>query len=222
MSSTPSELFAFEEPDEPDESGEHDEHEPPGRLNVTRIRNILLIALAVVLIVVGVLFGPTALSVFTQRHTTLATPDDVGGLQRATSDEAQSTAEYTRDAIAGAVGLSKSVGLVFTDRSLGQSDTKNSVIFAGATGRVWSPGNALDRAFAVIVDGTGGVKDVHQLDGGDLGGLIKCGTTSVDGTMLVVCGWADHGSVGVALFANRTVTAAGDFFVKLRSSVEHR
>ena len=44
---------------------------------------------------------------------------------------------------------------------------------------------------------------------GDLGGVMKCGTTSGDGGDIAVCGWADHGSVVMAMFPGRSVDDAG-------------
>ena len=44
---------------------------------------------------------------------------------------------------------------------------------------------------------------------GRYGGVMKCGKTSGDGGDFAVCGWADHGSVAMAMFANRARRRVG-------------
>ena len=52
---------------------------------------------------------------------------------------------------------------------------------------------------------------------------MKCGTTPGDnGTTIAVCGWADSGSLAVALFPGRTVDQAADLLRKMRAGIEHR
>ncbi|WP_432979161.1 hypothetical protein [Dactylosporangium sp. CA-233914] len=66
------------------------------------------------------------------------------------------------------------------------------------------------------------MRDVHDVDAGPLGGTMRCGTTKVDDSDLSVCGWADNGSLGVALFSGRNVADSAKSLLELRSAVEHR
>ena len=94
---------------------------------IRRVRNAILLGLALVLVIAGVLYGPTTWRVLQQRNTTIRTPDQVAGLNLDKSDGAKETAEYVRDAVATSTKLGKSVGAVYLDPS---SDSR-TVIFVG-------------------------------------------------------------------------------------------
>ncbi len=188
------------------------------RAKIRRLRNIMLIVLAVVVAAGAVIAGPTAWPVFQQRNTKVSAPDEVAGLRQDTSDNAKSTSEYIRDAVATAVNLSDSVGAVYWDGS----NQERSILFTGGGARLWSPADQLTSAFKLITDDTGGVRDVRTVPAGPLGGVMQCGTTTTDGGDITVCGWADHGSLAVALFPNRTVDESAKLMVEMRTAMEHR
>jgi hypothetical protein len=188
------------------------------RTGVERLRNVLLIVLALVLIAVGVFFGPTVLRVFQQRNTTVAAPAEVAGLRQDTGDSAATTAEYIRDAVAAAVDLDESVGVVYTDGS----SSSRSVMFVGGTGHIWRPGDTLSDVFKLITDDTGGVSAVRSVPAGGLGGVMRCGTTTTDDGDMAVCGWADNGSVAVALFPGRGVEESAKLFRQMRAAMQNR
>lgn len=172
------------------------------------------IAAAAVLIS-GAIYGPTVVRVLDQSGTTIKSPDKVGAFTLDTSDDAKSTAEYIRDAIATEVSLDSSVGLIYRDRS-------TSAILVAGTARVWRPDRSLQSAFDVVSDDNGGVQNLHDVDGGALGGTVRCGTTKTQDGDMSVCGWADNGSIGVALFPGRSVPDAAKALLELRTAVEHR
>ncbi len=188
--------------------------EPSGRTR--RTRWLLIGALAGVLIVVAaavigwrVLSGP---------RTTLTTPDSVAGLRRDTNADAAETADYLRDAISAGVALSGTVGAVYTDPA-GES---RSVLFFGGTGSINSPGTRLDAAFGLLNDQSGSVAGIREVTAGPLGGVLKCGSSNGDGTPISVCGWADGGSLALALFPGRSVDEAANLMRQLRTGMEHR
>ena len=51
---------------------------------------------------------------------------------------------------------------------------------------------------------------------------MKCGTTKTDSGPLTVCGWADHGSLALAMFNNRTESEAAKVMVDIRKATETR
>jgi hypothetical protein len=191
------------------------EEEPSGRLPIKRIAIISASVAAAALLVSGAVYGPTVARVLGQSDTTINSPDKVGALALDTSDGAKSTAEYIRDAIATEVSLDDSVGLIYRDQS-------TSTILVAGTGRIWKPDRSLKSAFSAVSDDAGGVRDVHDVTAGALGGTARCGVTTTDDGDLPVCGWADNGSVGVALFPGRSVTDAAKSLLELRTAVEHR
>ncbi len=188
------------------------------RAQLRRVRNIMLIVLAVVVVVAGVIVGPTAWQVFRQRNTKVSAPDQVAALQRNGGDGATETAEYLRDAIDTEVNLSDSVGAVYWDGT----NQDRSILFAGGGVRLWAPASGLDDAFKVITDDTGGVRDVRTVPAGPLGGVMHCGTTKTDQGDISVCGWADHGSLAVALFPNRGIGESAKLMLDMRTAMERR
>jgi hypothetical protein len=190
----------------------------PGGTGTRRVRNVLLIVLALVLVAVGVIFGPTMLRVIQQRHTSVAAPDEVAGLTQDKAESATTTAEYIRDAVATAVDLDKSVGVVYKD----SAGNAKSVMFVGGTARIWRPGATLTDVFKVITDDTGGVSGVRDVPAGSLGGVMRCGTTKTDDGEMSVCGWADNGSLAVALFLARSIDDSAQLFQQMRSAMQHR
>jgi hypothetical protein len=195
--------------DEPDE--------PPARsgIPVKRFAQIAAAVAALAVVVSAAIYGPTVMRVLGQSDTTIKSPDKVGVFTLDTSDGARDTAEYIRDAIASSVSLDKSYGLIYHD---GDS---NAILVAG-TARIWKPEASLKAAFDVVSDDNGGVRDLKDVTPGPLGGTMRCGVTKVDEAELSVCGWADNGSVGVALFSSRSPADSGKAMLDLRNAVEHR
>jgi hypothetical protein len=203
------------EPDtDPVDDGDAAPAEPSGPAR--RTRWLLIGALAGVLIVVAAaLIGWRVLS---GPRTTLTTPDTVAGLRRDTNTDAAQTADYLRDAISADVALNGTVGAVYTDPA-GES---RSVLFFGGTGSISSPAQRLDDAFGLLDDETGSVSGMRDVTPGPLGGVLKCGTSNGDGTPIPVCGWADGGSLALALFPGRSVDDAANLMRQLRTGMEHR
>ena len=84
-----------------------------------------------------------------------------------------------------------------------------------------NPGNDLDQAFAALLnDNSGAVTGLRDVPAGPLGGVMKCGTSTGDGGSMVTCGWADRGSLVLALFPGRTVDEAAGLLRTLRGAIE--
>lgn len=181
-------------------------------------RKIALGAVALVglaMLSVGGVFGARVLS---QKDATLSTPDRVAGLTRDTSDGALGTADDLRSAFAAGIDLDESVGAVYKDAA----SAEHSVLLFGGTTLLWSPEKDLETLFALVTDGDGAVRGLRKVPEGSLGGVMKCGTTTTEGEEIAVCGWADHGSVGIGLFPGRTVDDAAKLFGEIRPAVEKR
>ncbi|MFB9178710.1 hypothetical protein ACFFX1_11270 [Dactylosporangium sucinum] len=198
---------------------EHEDEEreeaPRSGLPIKRIAIVCAAIAGVAVLVSGIVYGPTVLRVLQQSDVELRSPDQVGAFTLDKSDDAKDTAEYVRDAIATEVNLDASVGLIYKDQA-------GSVILVAGTARVWKPEESLKDAFAVVADDSGGVGNVHDVPAGDLGGTVRCGVTTTQDGDLTVCGWADNGSVGVALLPGRQPADAAKTILDLRQAVEHR
>jgi hypothetical protein len=184
-------------------------------------RRLLFAVLGVfllVLVIIGVIYGPTFWRVYQQRDTTVTTPKQIGALHLEESEGARDTAEYVRAAAASAVEFESSFGAVYTD----QGSESRSVIIVGGTATLWAPEPSLTEMFNLIIDENGSVTDLRDVNAGTLGGLVRCGKTATPDGDMSVCGWADHGSIAVALFPNRTVDEASKLILDMRTAMESR
>jgi hypothetical protein len=182
-----------------------------------RTKIILGSLLTVGLVGVGLL-GAAGWGVAAQKDATLGTPARAAGLTLDESEGARATADYLRSAFAARINLDRSVGAVYTD----PADPRRSVLLFGGTTLLWSPERDLDDLFDVVSDDSGAVTGLHEVTAGDLGGVMKCGTTSTGDGELAVCGWADHGSVAIGMFPGRRPADAGPLLRDIRAAVQHR
>ncbi len=184
-----------------------------------RTRWIILAAAGAVLLLATAVLGPLAWRALTRDSVTLATPASLAGLSIDTSDNAKQTADYLRTAVAAKIALDTSVGAVYRDPASADRD----VLFFGGTAFIITPERQLDQALGLLNDDSGTVNGLHAVDPGPLGGSMKCGTTPGDnGSTIAVCGWADNGSLAVALFPGRTIDQAAELLRQMRAGIEHR
>ncbi|GGN87017.1 hypothetical protein GCM10010112_69200 [Actinoplanes lobatus] len=217
---TPLELSAT--PDDPDSdnafgltAAESDDTDRPTKPR-SRTRTIVLASLLAVTVA-----GAGTMAVFgwrinSQRNTTLATPTSIGSLTLDDSEEAAATADYLQTALSAEIPMTKAVGAVYTGAD------KKSVLFFGGTSLFWSPSSELGTAFDLVGDDQGAVTGISDVEAGDLGGTMKCGVTHSSEGDLTVCGWADHGSLALAMFPNRTPAEAAPLMLQIRSATQTR
>lgn len=195
-----------------------DAYDPEGKRPMSRRRRVALtVALVAGLAGVGAL-GAGGWRVLQQKDTSLATPVQVAGLTRDDSERARSTADYLRSGFAADIELDRSFGTVYSD----PADAKRAVLVFGGTTLLWQPERDLNSLFGLMADEAGKVNGVHEVDAGRLGGVMKCGTTSGDGGDFAICGWADHGSVVMAMFPGRSVDDSAGLFRRIREGIQTR
>jgi hypothetical protein len=189
-----------------------------GRSALRRPRNLVLVGVAVVVLILALIFGPIGWELWSQKDVRITTPAHVADLVLDDSQGARDTVDYLRTAVETGVSLEKTTGAVYADGA-GQS---RSVLFIGGTGVLVSPGEALTKTFGLIADDAGGVENVHEVPAGALGGTMRCGTTQTDGGSMAVCGWADHGSLGIAMFPNRPADQSAELLRTMRNAMQSR
>ncbi|GIE29762.1 hypothetical protein Ait01nite_028070 [Actinoplanes italicus] len=213
----PFELSATDDGDSAFSLTGHDEPEAPAAPQARTARTIVLASLLVV-----ALAGAGALAWFgwqvnSQRQTTLSTPAKIGALTLDDSEQATSTADYLQSALNAEIQMDKAVGAVYS------GGDEKSVLFFGGTTLLWSPDSDLDSAFGLVNDEQSTVSGLKEVDPGEFGGTMKCGVakSQEDGDM-TVCGWADHGSLALAMFPNRTESEAATLMREIRAAAQTR
>jgi hypothetical protein len=188
------------------------------RSRLLRPRNLVIAGIAAAAVISAAVFGPMAWEVWSEKDVKITTPTRVAGLALDDSQGAHDTIDYLRTAIETGVSLDKTTGAVYADEA-GES---RSVLFVGGTGVLVTPEQALSKTFGLITDDAGGVDSVHDVPAGPLGGVMRCGTTKTEGTPMAVCGWADHGSLGIAMFPNRPVDQSAELLRTMRKAMQSR
>ncbi|MEV1144154.1 hypothetical protein [Micromonospora sp. NPDC049799] len=191
------------------------EDERPSR---SRRRRVAWATAALVGIVGAGTIGAAGWRVAQQKDAEIAQPERAAGLTRDDSDRARSTADYLRSGFAADIDLDRSFGTVYRD----PADARRSVLVFGGTTLLWQPERDLDSLFGLMADETGRVTALREVPAGELGGVMKCGTTSGEGGDFAVCGWADHGSVVMAMFPGRSVDEAGGLLRTMREQMQSR
>ncbi|MFI5491653.1 hypothetical protein [Actinoplanes sp. NPDC051859] len=182
----------------------------------TRTKTIVLNSLLAVSLCGAAIMAYAGWRIATQKDATLQVPATIGSFQLNTSENGRSTAEYLQTALSADVDLDKAVGAVYSDGS------GKDVLFFGGTTLIWTPESDLDTAFQLISDAQGSVTELHAVAPGPLGGTMKCGTTKSDGTDMAVCGWADHGSLALAMFPSRSEDDASALLRQIRDATQTR
>lgn len=182
----------------------------------SRARTIILASLLALGLAGATVLGYSAWKISTQKDATLSTPPEVAGLRLDTSEDGRTTADYLRTALSAEVDLDHAVGAVYTDSA------GHNVLFFGGTTLIWAPGDDLDTAFELISDDQGSVTGLHEVSAGKFGGTMKCGTTVTDDGNMSVCGWADHGSLALAMFPGRAQDESAKLLVQIRDASQRR
>ena len=203
------EPFALSGPDGPGSAP----REKPSRTKV-----IVLSCLLAAGVAGASVMGWTAWRIASQQDATLTVPPTVASLTIDESDTGLSTAVYLATALSAEVDLDGTVGAVYQDGSAGD----RSVLFFGGTTLIWTPESDLDTAFGLISDNEGAVTNLHEVPAGDLGGTMKCGTTKTEDGDIAVCGWADHGSLALAMFPNRSEDDSANLLREIRTEAQTR
>jgi hypothetical protein len=182
------------------------------------LRRVVLGALLVVGLAGAAVVGVAGYRVLQQKDATLRPPDAVGGLTRDDSPGAEATAENLSTALAAGIDLDETVAVVYAD----PASEERSVFLFGGTALVLTPGRHLDDALRLLGEQSGPATSMREVPPGDLGGVMKCGRVQVPDVAMAACGWADHGSVAVAMFPGREVAEAVNLMRELRAGTQTR
>jgi hypothetical protein len=127
----------------------------------------------------------------------------------------RATARLTRQ-LTGTKGTKGTIDQVFAG-IYGDGNGKRVTIF-GSTGFHLTPGADV----AAELDRLASAYDVHDVRPyrlGEAGAYERCGVGDADGSTVVVCAWADHGSLAAVLTTRRSVADSAALTALLRGAV---
>lgn len=181
---------------------------------------IVIAIAAVVLVGCGVGYFKVIKPMIDESNAHLGTPQTVAGLQLSTDPSLVNVANTMKTELRNEVKeATSSIGAFYTDPS---GDRSKLVMVVGVTGRVANPSGELDDAFGGLAEGGFSASEPHKVDAGPLGGEARCASAIASGQPLIVCAWADHGSVAMILFFNRDAAESEQLFLQMRSAIETR
>ncbi|ASW57916.1 hypothetical protein CIK06_22175 [Plantactinospora sp. KBS50] len=91
----------------------------------------------------------------------------------------------------------------------------------GATGFRFNPDQDVVAEVNRLTD-TYGLTEITVVPTDQRGEYRRCGVGRVGGTSVVLCTWADHGSLGTGLFTGRSVPDSADLLDRLRAAIVTR
>jgi hypothetical protein len=153
---------------------------------------------------------------FTEEYpASIAAEADVPGLTHSTDSARQKTADQLLGKVESEQWDEGSLSVLYTD------NRQRGATLLATTRFIWNPKKDLTARFA---DLTGDLKTTGdaEVDAGPLGGYKRCGTGTLSGRTVAVCGWADHGSLAVGVFGNRSVDESSTLLDTIRGAVLKR
>ncbi|XVU26916.1 hypothetical protein ACQPZJ_07685 [Actinoplanes sp. CA-054009] len=99
-----------------------------------------------------------------------------------------------------------------------KDDRGKRVTVFGMTGFRLTPGNDVGAHLEQVADEYK-LSDVQSFDLGEFGAHESCGVGRDDGSTVVVCAWADHGSLATVLLTRRSMQDSADLVARLREAV---
>ncbi|WP_238019798.1 hypothetical protein KZZ52_54195 [Dactylosporangium sp. AC04546] len=94
------------------------------------------------------------------------------------------------------------------------------VVLVAAAATILSPDTELDNAFKGFTSGSMG--SPTEYDAGKWGGTLKCATGQSSSIDMTLCVWADHGTLGIGVFVNRSASESAALFRDIRDVVQSR
>jgi hypothetical protein len=153
-----------------------------------------------------------------QYPATLSTPDQVAGMSKLDDPTFKQISDGMVNDLKTQANATSTLGAIYAPGN----DPRRAVILAGVTALFVNPGSQIDDAFSGMGTSDLKVTGVASVDPGSMGGSAKCGGTSVSGTSIGICVWADHGSLGLVMAFGRTPAQTGDLMRTVRPIVLHR
>jgi hypothetical protein len=147
---------------------------------------------------------------------TITEPRTLGGRAKLDDPQFDDAKKKLKEGLGAVPGATTTVGAIY-----GNVLKQDIVVLAAAAAPVDDPEEELDGTFSGASSGGLDLSAAKKIDPGPLGGSAQCSTGSASGVKLVLCGWADKGSVGwIIWYFKSAISTAKAEFPKLRAEVE--
>jgi hypothetical protein len=149
-------------------------------------------------------------------QATVALPDKLVDLVKSDDTMLTSMVEAAVAPLSSAPALTDIVGSGYLD----PTNADQKVVIVAASGRISNPEQEVQSMLSNL-QGIA-VTDATDYPPGPLGGHVRCGANNENGVVFTVCGWADHGTLGIGMFHNRPIEESALLFLRIRQEVVTR
>ncbi|MET0419245.1 MAG: hypothetical protein ABW022_24795, partial [Actinoplanes sp.] len=186
---------------------------PPPRRKRRWGRRLALLSLFGVVCCCGLPFAYFQFPAARQHPVRAVFPQSFADLQKRDDQASERAAERLAEQVSGpGAGTDGVFTAVYGDKR-----GKRVTVF-GVTGFRLNPsGDVQDQLNRLTTDFN--LTGIEEFDLGETGAHERCSAGRVDGAAVVVCAWADHGSLATVLLTRRSVTDSADLVGRLRNEV---
>lgn len=180
---------------------------------------VVLGVLGALLLVCGVISWVAGRPFLEQYPATLTAPETLVGHQRSTNQALREAANQAVTELRREIDLQDAVAEFYQD----PNDETKIVWLVGGTKFILDPKSELNDAFRGASGGMS-VSAPTDIDPGPLGGFARCsdGQVQVSGEnalKIAICAWADHGSLAIIMFINRTLDEGAELLRQIRAVI---
>lgn len=147
-----------------------------------------------VLVVIGILVGPTIIGTSADTKTTISAPDKAGGLAK---DAADSKADTLSDS-----GLTDTVSAVYKN-----ADGSQQVFLLGGKTTIYAISTNIDAYFSGLGKAGATISERKSYDDGSLDGQLQCAKATTTSVTAASCVWVNHGGLVATLADDQTPDA---------------
>ncbi|MEV6601134.1 hypothetical protein AB0M36_30420 [Actinoplanes sp. NPDC051346] len=203
---------------------------PPRRLNTTLIVVVSVVLTVITCLAVSVVFSliregddtddalpekvtsPTVIAA----RVSITEPATLGGLPKLRNENTDKVNETMTRALGGFENATNMFSAIYGSADPG----KDLVLAAAVQMTVSDPEQEIITAFEKLPPSP--VTNLLSADTGTLGGVAKCGTTTLSDIRSALCIWVDEGSLGMITWRQRSAFTVVEKFPELRAEIEAR
>jgi hypothetical protein len=182
-----------------------------GRLR-RALRRLTLFTVLTMVLCCGAPLAYTQIPAAQQFPVSAVLPDSFADLIRRETESARRAVDRLAEQLQNAGSSADAFAAVYSD-----GDGKRVTLY-GATGFRLTPAADASAQMDRLADSLS-LSEVTDFDTGEFGVHEKCGVGRSDGTPVVACTWADHGSLATVLLTRRSLDESATLVTQLRDEV---